>query len=1075
MTVQDIKTLRKALGLTQRELAEKLGVSRLTVARWESEIKKPSAKNREQLLQLAKEQDTKKDTNVSRQDTKRDTKSENVSQQDTNVSRENTNVSREQDTFSEQDTKRDTKSENVSSHDTTQNDTNDTKNENVTDENVNSESVDNQKTDNPKVDNQFKYNPPSKYDPAYIVSVLELLGHREAGGVTEVRIFPNDRYLTIKGRREYVGATVSGYYDDYQKLASDIAPFDGKTNIYVTINPVIKDLLARAHNRLQYSAKTTTSDEDILCDLWFPIDIDPIRPADISSTDDELLLSIARRDEIVEFLSPWAQTIKGMSGSGGHSLIRLRGRPQNGWHRAGYPNDAETRPKKERLTKYLHDRFTDWELDAQGNPILDDKGAKIKRKDGVDVDNTVFNMSRIWKLYGTMAVKGDNVSDRPHRRSYLEIPDVIPEPVDLYALLDEIIPQQESTQEQEQRIDKGKASNEKRKETSSDDDYPFLDVPAYLNAWGGEWHIKEKSDRTWYQFRICPLHKDFDGDEWECGICQDADGKMGAKCMHDTEYTWQDFKEVLGNPKPYYKGKRRGRPRKDGTAKAAANVASQFLNTSFTEEELKELNKLHLTDVGNSQAFALLKGNAFRFDHKRKRWFFFDDLRWCVDTDGLAVQAIKEVAIARLAAAALIKDDSERKNAVKWALSSESRYRLSGALELAQSEPPLPASTEQFDIDPYLLGCANGVIHLKTGELKQGEQEDYITKSTGIAYDQDAECPRWIQFLDEVFLGNKALIGFIQKAIGYSLTGDISEQCLFIGFGSGWNGKSVFLTTLRGLLSDYARNTPFSTFTERYRETATNDLAALAGVRLVTSSEISEGRRLNEARVKAMTGGDPITARFLYGEYFDYIPAYKVWLAVNHKPVIKGTDEGIWRRIRLIPFEASFKENPDPYLGDDLKDELSGILRWAVEGCLKWKDERLGMVEKVKSATKEYQHESDIVAQFLAECTIEKENAARKDSQSAEGVPKASHRASCHREVKAGILYNTYKKWCEANGEDPISSTAFGQRMKEKGFEKEKKGCIYYKGIGLLIKLGACDAMINPRGTREEEQGTETT
>ncbi len=392
----------------------------------------------------------------------------------------------------------------------------------------------------------------SKYEPAYIVSVLELLGHREAGGVTEVRIFPHDRYLFINNKREYVGNVVSGYYDDYEKLAQDIEPFDGKGNIYITINPSRPELLARAANRLQFAARTTTSDDEILCDLWFPIDIDPIRPADISSTDDELLLSIARRDEIVEFLSPWAQPIKGMSGSGGHGLIRL----------PGYPNNEDTRHTKERLTKYLHDRFTDWELDAQGNPILDDKGAKIKRKDGVDVDNTVFNMSRIWKLYGTMAVKGDNVEDRPHRRSYLEMPVSFPEPVDLYAHINEIIPQQESTQEKEKRNAKGKASNEKRKETERDGDYPFLDVPAYLNAWGGEWRIKEKSDRTWYQFRICPLHTDFDGDEWECGICQDVNGKMGAKCMHNPDYTWQDFKEVLGDPKPYYsntgaKGKRK--------------------------------------------------------------------------------------------------------------------------------------------------------------------------------------------------------------------------------------------------------------------------------------------------------------------------------------------------------------------------------------------------------------------------------------------------------------------------------------------------------------------------------------
>ncbi|MFQ6041078.1 MAG: phage/plasmid primase, P4 family, partial [Candidatus Poribacteria bacterium] len=449
-----------------------------------------------------------------------------------------------------------------------------------------------------------------------------------------------------------------------------------------------------------------------------------------------------------------------------------------------------------------------------------------------------------------------------------------------------------------------------------------------------------------------------------------------------------------------------------------------------SEDTLKELNKLHMTDTGNAEGFALLFGDDFRYDWSRKRWLCFEGSRWAMDSNSLATQAIKELAKSRLAAAALIDDDEQRKKMVKWALGSESRYRLKGALELAQSEPPFPTSTEQFDKDPYLLGCANGVIDLQTGEFRQGRREDYIMKSTNLSYNPTAECPRWIQFLDEIFLGNTELIDFIHRGIGYSLTGDTSEQCLFICYGTGWNGKSKFLILLRALLGDYARNTPFSTFTERYRDTATNDLAALAGVRLVTSSEIGEGKRLNEARIKAMTGSDPITARFLYGEFFDYTPAYKVWLAVNHKPVIKGIDEGIWRRIRLIPFEASFKANPDPYIEEKLKAELEGILRWGVEGCLKWQRERLEMVEKVKAATDEYRQESDVIAQFLDECTIEAEDA----------------------KVKASDLYKAYIAWCEESGEDQITATSFGRRMREKGYEKERlTNGYHYLGIGLLV------------------------
>lgn len=343
------------------------------------------------------------------------------------------------------------------------------------------------------------------FDRDYIMSVLEFLGHLEAGGVTEVRIFPNARYLPINGRRQYVGNVVSGYYDDYEKLARDIEPFDGKANIYVTINPCIPDLLARAANRLQTGATITTRDSEILCDSWFVFDTDPVRPAGISSTDSELQLALAKRDEVAKFLSPWASVMKGMSGNGGHGLIRL----------TGYPNNEETRRAKERLTRFLSEKFSD---------------AKVS------VDNTVFNVSRIWKLYGTLACKGDSIPSRPYRRSYLDIKQV--ESCDLYSHLGEIIPPGYGVY--------------RNNESVSYAEYPLLDVQAYLNAWGGAWRMRVKNGVRWFQFMTCPLHTDYDGHRWECGICQFPSGKMGAKCMHDTSYGWREFKAILGDPREFY-------------------------------------------------------------------------------------------------------------------------------------------------------------------------------------------------------------------------------------------------------------------------------------------------------------------------------------------------------------------------------------------------------------------------------------------------------------------------------------------------------------------------------------------
>ena len=343
------------------------------------------------------------------------------------------------------------------------------------------------------------------FDKKYIVRILHFLGHLQAGGVTEVRIFPKDLYMKVSGKPRYVGKVVSGYYNDYEKLARDIEPFDGKANIYVTINPCVPDLLGRAANRLQLSAKVTTSDKDILCDLWFMFDVDPVRPAGISSTESELSATLAKRDEVAEFLSPWTPVVNGMSGNGGHGLIRL----------PGYPNSDETRRAKERITRFLSERFSD---------------------EKVSVDNTVFNMSRIWKLYGTVSCKGDSIPSRPHRRSYLEIVPV--ESVDLYEHLDEIIPPEYSRYEQDYTADSG--------------DYPMLNVQAYLNAWGGAWRMRVKDRVKWFQFRICPLHTDYDGHEFECGICQFDSGMLGAKCMHDPAYGWQEFKAVLGDPREFY-------------------------------------------------------------------------------------------------------------------------------------------------------------------------------------------------------------------------------------------------------------------------------------------------------------------------------------------------------------------------------------------------------------------------------------------------------------------------------------------------------------------------------------------
>jgi putative DNA primase/helicase len=258
---------------------------------------------------------------------------------------------------------------------------------------------------------------------------------------------------------------------------------------------------------------------------------------------------------------------------------------------------------------------------------------------------------------------------------------------------------------------------------------------------------------------------------------------------------------------------------------------------------------------------------------------------------------------------------------------------------------------------------------------------------------------------------------FLQRAVGYSLTADIREQCFFLLYGAGSNGKSTFIKTISALFADYARTTPVETLLVRHGNNIPNDVARLKGARFVSAVETEGGKRLAESLVKQLTGGDKVAARFLHREFFEFEPTFKLWLAVNHKPKIRGTDHAIWRRIRLIPFTVTIPDSEqDKDLPEKLREELPGILRWAVEGCLWWQRDGLGTPEVVKAATAGYQTEMDVVGNFLAECT-ESENGAT---------------------VTTKELYDSYMRWCEQAGEKPITKRDLGTHLSERGFESAR-------------------------------------
>jgi putative DNA primase/helicase len=359
--------------------------------------------------------------------------------------------------------------------------------------------------------------------------------------------------------------------------------------------------------------------------------------------------------------------------------------------------------------------------------------------------------------------------------------------------------------------------------------------------------------------------------------------------------------------------------------------------------------------------------------------------------------------------------------------------RRKAFVEVASWIPDLNVDTDDLDKDPWLLNVENGTINLKTGEIREQRPEDLITKMARVSYDPAADCPEWKKFIREIMNYNADLIRFIQTAAGWAVTGDISEQTMFILFGSGANGKSTFLNTIMNILGDYAIATPTETFMKKNSEQITNDIARLRGARFVTTTEVDQGKRLSEPLIKQITGNDKITARFLYGEYFSYTPTFKIFMGTNYKPIIRGTDHGIWRRIKLIPFTTRIEaEKQDKHLEDKLRLEASGILNWLLEGAYRWLKEGLKVPAAVLAATDDYKGEMDIIGTFRKECCIQ-----------SPGVS-----------IRIRELFKAYQEWCEQNNEKAVSERILSKRLKDMGFNRTRSAeARYWSGIMLKAKL----------------------
>jgi putative DNA primase/helicase len=351
-------------------------------------------------------------------------------------------------------------------------------------------------------------------------------------------------------------------------------------------------------------------------------------------------------------------------------------------------------------------------------------------------------------------------------------------------------------------------------------------------------------------------------------------------------------------------------------------------------------------------------------------------------------------------------------------------------VSLARSEPGIPILPTEMDVDPFLLNVWNGTLDLRKGELREHRREDRLTKLAPVRFLPDAKCPTWLRFLDRIMAGNADLIGYLQRVIGYSLTSNVDEHCLWLLHGSGQNGKSTFLATILAMLGDYGLQAVSELLMARNSDAHPTERADLFGRRFVCTIEVDEGKRLAESLMKQLTGGDQIRARRLYQDFFTFAPSHKLFLAANHKPEVKGQDFAVWRRIKLIPFTVTIAEHEkDKSLPAKLKKELSGVLNWALRGCLDWQAHGLGEPDEIRLATDEYRAEQDRVGRFIKECCF----------------------VCPDVRVKSRDLFAAYCVW---SGDKYMTPDNFGRKMAGRGFTRDRG----HGGVHMWVGLALIDA-----------------
>lgn len=804
------------------------------------------------------------------------------------------------------------------------------------------------------------------------------------GNVVEIRCLGAD------GNRK---RTDSGYFNDFRKAAEAIVPYlkDKTRGVYATLNQINPSLLSRSVNRIKQYSETTTSDLEVIRRRWLYIDLDPVRPSNISSEECELSAARVKAAEIVEWLmgNGFAEPITAMSGNGVHLLFPI-----------DLPNNPESLSLVNNVLKAISNEHSD---------------------QFVKVDQTVGNASRIFRLYGTTARKGDNTRDRPHRQSGLiQVPDYILKGSGDVCSIEAL-----------QHVAAMAPTSISRRDLPRSENHAVgnhrLILDEYLADRGIGFTVKDGKD-GWKNYNLdeCPWdpnHKSPDS-----MVSQSPEGMLVFRCFHDScsQRKWQDFKECVGKPDPHHYDppllKTNGKRQR--TEEATSDLSAQQSPSDPNRPKIRFFDDEDMTDLGNARHFVKRNSGRVLYCHAWRKWLVWDGTRWKPDNDQGALRLAKDTVSEIFTAALDLKKNEEE---LRFAVQSAKLPRIQAMLTLAG--PEMPVGADEFDRNEWLFNCANGTVDLRTGQRREHRRGDLITKFCPTEYEPDAECPIFMRFLHEVFQDHPEVVGFLARLIGYCFSGSVQEQKLPFFYGKGSNGKSTLLNVLLKVLgNEYGMQCESDFLTEKHTESHPTERADLFGKRLAICSETGNLKRLDEAKAKILTGGEKVRARRMREDFWEFDPTHKLILCTNHKPGIKGTDHGIWRRVLLVPFTRKFEgKDIDKTLPEKLKAEYPGILAWAIQGCREWITNGLNPPEIVLAATTAYQADEDVVGRFIsAWCFVGKSES-----------------------VRFKFFYERFQTWCEDTGDSLPARKTVTKWLRDNGYEDYTSDGTCFRGLSL--------------------------